>query len=233
MTYEGDGNQGNHHNALIEERLVLDGFVCVKLHDGRLLFGGSAHIAAIHHVEDGNGNNHDRDNGRAVECQEVHEGQVGGGADHDVRRVADERCRTADVGGHDLGDEERHGAQFEHLANCEGNGADKQYRSDVVQERGKDSGDNAEQHHDYPRVALRYLRCSNSDVFEYARILNYGNEYHHAYQDAQRAEVDVLHAGIETEDTSQDEHNGARKRGDRTVDLFRDDQREHHNEDHY
>ena len=28
------------------------------------------------------------------------------------------------------------------------------------------------------------------------------------------------------------EHNGARKRGDRTVDLFRDDQREHHNEDH-
>ena len=176
--------------------------MCVKLHDGRLLFGGSAHIAAIHHVEDGNGNNHDRDNGRAVECQEVHEGQVGGGADHDVRRVADERCRTADVGGHDLGD-------------------------------GKDSGDNAEQHHDYPRVALRYLRCSNSDVFEYARILNYGNEYHHAYQDAQRAEVDVLHAGIETEDTSQDEHNGARKRGDRTVDLFRDDQREHHNEDHY
>lgn len=52
------------------------------------------------------------------------------------------------------------------------------------------------------------------------RILNYGNEYHHAYQDAQRAEVDVLHAGIKTEDTCQDEHNGARKRGDRTVDLF-------------
>ena len=137
MAYEGNGNQGNHHNALIEERLVLDGFVCVKLHDGRLLFGGSAHIAAIHHVEDGNGNNHDCDNGRAVECQEVHEGQVGGGADHDVRRVAAGRCRTADVGGHDLGDEERHGAQFEHLANREGNGADKQYRSDVVQERGK------------------------------------------------------------------------------------------------
>ena len=126
-----------------------------------------------------------------------------------------------------------HGAQLEHLTNREGNRADKQYRGDVVQERGKNSGDNAEQHHDYPRVALRYLRCSNSDVFEYARILNYGNEYHHAYQDAQRAEVDVLHAGIETEDTSQDEHNGARKRGDRTVDLFRDDQREHHNEDHY
>ncbi len=62
---------------------------------------------------------------------------VGGRADHDVRRIADERCRAADVGRQDLRDEERHRARFEHLANREGNRADKQYRGDVVQERGK------------------------------------------------------------------------------------------------
>ena len=45
------------YNTLIEERLILDSFMSVELHDGGLLFGGSAHVATVHHIEDGNGNN--------------------------------------------------------------------------------------------------------------------------------------------------------------------------------
>ncbi len=75
--------------------------------------------------------------GRAVDCQEVKEREACGGADHDVRRVADERCGATNVRRNDFRQEERNGAHLQHLANGVGNGADKQNGGDVVQECGK------------------------------------------------------------------------------------------------
>ena len=33
MHYKGKGNQGDHHNALLEQRLALNCFMGVQLHD--------------------------------------------------------------------------------------------------------------------------------------------------------------------------------------------------------
>ncbi len=50
-TYEGQCNQSNHDNALLEQRLALDCLMGVQLHDRSLLFGGYAHLLAVHNVE--------------------------------------------------------------------------------------------------------------------------------------------------------------------------------------
>ena len=141
MDYEGQCNQSNHDNALLEQGLALDCLMGVQLHDRSLLFGGYAHLLAVHNVEHQQRNKQDDEHGRAVDCQEVKEREACGGADHDVRRVADERCGATNVRRNDFRQEERNGVDLQHLANGVGNGADKQNGGDVVQECGKNSGD--------------------------------------------------------------------------------------------
>ena len=141
VDYEGQCNQSDHDNALLEQRLALDCLMGVQLHDRSLLFGGYAHLLAVHNVEHQQRNKQDDEHGRAVDCQEVKEREACGGADHDVRRVADERCGATNVRRNDFRQEERNGVDLQHLANGVGNGADKQNGGDVVQECGKNSGD--------------------------------------------------------------------------------------------
>ena len=54
--------------------------------------------------------------------------------DDDVGRVADEGGGSADVGGHRLGDQERHRRQTEPVAHQQRHRGDEQHRGDVVQQ---------------------------------------------------------------------------------------------------
>ncbi len=89
-----------------------------------------------------------------------------------------------------------------------------------------------EQHHDGTK-GCPSLRARTRWPIEYARILNYGNEYHHAYQHAQRAEVDVLDSRYQTAGYCRMSSNMAPASAATVRWTFSDHQREHHNEDHY
>src|SRR3712207_7440805 len=59
---------------------------------------------------------------------------IGGAPDKDVRRVADEGCRSSDVGGHDLRKQERNGVHVECVGDHEGYGDHEYDRSYVRSE---------------------------------------------------------------------------------------------------
>jgi hypothetical protein len=77
--------------------------------------------------------------------QEVDEAKAGSAADDDVGWVADQRRRTADVGGQDQGDEVRRRWQPQSAADRECHRGDEQDAGDVVQDGGDGGADQHQQ----------------------------------------------------------------------------------------
>ena len=160
---------------------------------------------------------------RGVVEDEVDERVARRRADHDVGRVADESGRAADVGGHDLGEEERHRVDVEQAAHRDGHGADEQDRRHVVEKCREQRGQADEEHHDVPGVALREARALDGEVLEDAREPHHGDEEHHAQKHAERVEVDVAHGLVEGDDVDDEQDHRADDGDERAVHLFRHD----------
>ena len=165
----------------------------------------------------------DDDSGRQID-HEVIEIEVRRRADHDVRRVADHEGRAADVGHEDLPDEDRHGGDLHHAAEGQGHRRDEERRRDGIDEGRGNARDDGEQHEEHPRVAAARLHRPEGHRFKEARPLHHGDEHHHARQQAEGIEVDVLFQRRVLRDEAAVDHQPAACKGaDRTGDLLRHD----------
>ena len=216
----------------MEQTLVCNSLMCVQMHDGFHLFRGSRHVPAIQHIKHTDSCNHDEEDCRTVIHNKVKHRKPCLHTNHDIRRIANQSERTTNIGCHDLYNKVRYRAHLEHLAYRKGNRTNQQYRSYVIQERREYCSNKAEQHHDDPWVTFCCFCRFNRDVLEYTRLFNDRHKDHHTDQNTECAEVDVLHANVERDNASQNKHNGTRKRGSSTMDLFRDDKCEYYDEDH-
>ena len=135
----------------------------------------------------------------------VQEAEPGGTADHDVGGVADEGGGAADVGGHDLGDEEGDRAGLQHVGDGQGHGADEEHRGDVVQKPGEHRCDDTQQEHQGPGPALGDLGCLDGNVFKDAGVLDDRYEKHHTDENADGIDVHIGEAGLHRENACENE----------------------------
>ena len=149
---------------------------------------------------------------------EVVEAEAGGGADDDVRRVADQGRRAADVGGEDLDEEERVGRELELLGDHQGDRRDEQHGGDVVEQRRDHRGDHGEQGHDRRRMAPRQLGRQDRQVLEHAAAPRQRDQQHHADEQRQRVEILAGDGLALVDDAEADHQRAAEQRHDRAVD---------------
>ena len=150
-------------------------------------------------------------------------------ANHDVRRVADQRRRSANVRCNDLREEIRHGIELQDLCDAERNGHHEQHRSHIIEEGGKHRRDDAQIDQNTTRLRLCRLRRRNRHVVEQPRLLRHADEHHHADEQTERLKVNVVQCRLLREDAEQHHEHRADHRGDRAVNLLRDNHHIHHN----
>ena len=169
MQHEARRHEDDHDDALAKKRGVLDFLALIAFHEGAPMLLVDFELAAEQQIEQPDHHDEADDRRRRVDHDEVREREARGRADHDVGRVADEGRRAADVGGHDLGEEERRGVKVEQTTDRDRHGADEQDRRHVVEQGREHRGQADEEHHHQPGVALRKARALDSEVLEKPR----------------------------------------------------------------
>ena len=169
MGHEAHDDEGDHDDALAQEDRVLDLLPLVEVRERVFVRVVDVELSAEEQVEQREHHGEREQRRRGVVEDEVDEGVARRRADHDVGRVADEGRRAADVGGHDLGEEERQGVEVEQAADRDRHGTDEQDRRHVVEQGREHRGQADEEHHHEPGVALREARALDGEVFEKPR----------------------------------------------------------------
>ena len=236
VAHEADDHAHEHDDRNLQQAHVFDLLFRIELEHAIAVFVGNMQAAAIqeveHHEHDGQNHAHDR----RVDDDEVEERVASGRADHDVRRIADEGRRAADVRRHDFNHEERNRVHLEQLANGKRHGADEQHRGDVVEECRKHGREQHIHDHDVPRVALGDMGGFDGQVAKHARLLHDSHKQHHAEQHANGVEVNMRHSLVERHNVRKKQHGCATNGDERTMHLFRhherDDDKEHRNSEY-
>ena len=235
VQHEGGEDQGQDDPALDQQRAVVDRLPLVQGHHLGLPLlrhrERTTEQPRQHHHEHGQRHEHDR---RHVD-QEVVELQTGTAADDDVGRVADQGRRTADVGGEDLGDQERHRIDVEPITHQEGDRGHQQHRGHVVQERRGQRGDQHEQDHHSQRGALGPLGRPDGQELEHPGLPQHADDDHHAQQQEDHVPVRAGLVGEEGLLRRQRAHGeqdaGAAEGGDHFWEALDRDQHEGSDED--
>ena len=232
MADKAENDERNHDKALFHQPRVLNRTLFVQLHDRLHALGRDNHAAAVYDIIKSADDDHNNDTRRAGSHNEVREAEARLGADHDIRRVADEGRRAADIRGENLREQERHRVDAQNARNRNRHRADEQDGRDVIEEGAEHGGQDHEQQHDLPRAALRDLRRLDGHVLEQAGVAHDRNEQHHAEQHADRAEVDVADRFVYRQHAQAQKQHRAGNRRRRAVHLFRDE-RGHDDEKHH
>ena len=137
------------------------------------------------------GDRHEADRGDRREVDdEVQERQVGRAGYEDVRRVADERRRAADVGHDDLDDHQWNRVDVERVREQERDRDDKQNGGEVVEKGREHGGRHRERYDDRERSATRQLSSANRQPVVDTGCLGEPDHEHHPGQKPDRVEVD-------------------------------------------
>ena len=234
---EEEDHEEDDGHRFIEERPVGDRRPLVetveRLDHLLLFFGVHLHRATVDEVHHPEEDHHIDHHDGAEMNQELVEGEAGGRTDHDVRRVADECCGPADVGGKDLRHQERNGVEFHHLRDVEEHRREEEDGGDVVEERAHHRGHDRKEDEDPDRAPTREFRCPYRDVLEEAAAACGVDDDHHPDEQEDRSEVDVLEERIPGDDPDEDHDRRTEHGGDRPVDPFVDDERVGEEEDRY
>ena len=104
-------------------------------------------------------------------------------------------------------------------------------RRHVVKERRANGRDQRKIDQEIHGFGFRHLRCPDGDEIEEPGLARDGDDDHHADQESERVEIDVVDGCLLCHDARDDHEERADHRDDRAVDLLRDDHRIHRDED--
>jgi hypothetical protein len=119
--------------------------------------------------------------------------------DHDVRRIADQGRRSADVRREDLDQNERHSRDPQQIGQKQRHRYDKQDRRQVVEKCRQHGRGTGEQEDQTEWAPLRELRDPQRDVGEHTRALRQRDQDHHPDQQPERFPVDRLDSLVDVE----------------------------------
>ena len=114
---------------------------------------------------------------------------------------------------------------------AEGDGHHEEHRRHVVKERRANGRDQRQVDQEIHGVRLRLLCRPDGDEVKQPCLARDGDDDHHADQEPERIEIDVVDGGLLRHDAHDDHEDGADHRDDRAVNLFRDDHRIHRDKD--
>src|SRR3990172_22941 len=215
---ERKNGQGHAQQGDVGENLTF-----VQGHDPLAHLGRRPEVVAEEEVEPAQEQGQDEENDRGQVDQEVGEAQVSGAADEDVGRVADERGRAADVGGHDLRNEERHGVQLHPPRHEQSEGRHKNHRRNVVQGGGGHRRYQRKEEKDRRCVPPRQLGGADGKPLERSRLTGDAGYYHHPHQQEDDVEVDCGERVLLIDDSEQNHSDAAGEGGGRPVYTLGDD----------
>lgn len=208
-----------------EQFLAADEALQLDVHDAVVVFADFGEFLAVDEQQDCHGED---EGNQAGECEVGDEGvevqllHLAGY--HDVGRVTYHGAGAADVGGKDLRDDEWKGRYFEVLGEGEGDGDGEQDGGHVVEE-GR-----AACHHDRQgdeqgyRVAVGFLRGPDGKESEEAGFAEHKHLYHHADEEGQGVEVDVLDGLLLGDDSRKHHNHGTEECYHGALHFFRYDQ---------
>ena len=221
MREEAEDRQSEHKERAREQLTVLQGLPLVHLHDLRLQLRLRDHLLAVEDVHDEEHCRHAEDDDRREVLDEGDEGQfLDRVANHDVRRVADQRRRAADIRGKDLREQERHDRDVQLSGDGERNRDHQEDRRHIVEEGREQGRDEAEVDEQAARLRFRSLRRLDGDVVEESRLGRDAHEDHHTDEQAERIEVNVVQGRVHRHDAHDDHEDGAHHGDDRAVYLL-------------
>ena len=190
---KSEDRQPQHEERALQQGVIRDRRLFVHLHQLRLQLRRRHEALAVDRRHDKEHHRHTYDGDRREMFDEHDEGQfLDRTADHDVRRVADESCRSADVRGDDLRQKIRHRIEFQNLCDAERHRHHEQHRRHVVEEGGEYRRDHAEVDEDAARLRLCGFRCLDGDVVKEPRLLRHADEHHHSDEQPERLKVHMV-----------------------------------------
>ena len=229
---KAEDRKPQHEERTLQKTVIRDRRLLVHLHQLRLQFRRRDETLAVDRGHDEQHDRHTDDRNRRKmldehdECQLLHRA-----ADHDVRWIADQRRRAADVRRDDLREEIRHGVELQDLRDAERHGHHEKHGRHVVKECREHRRNHAEIDKDAARLRLRRFCCLDCHVVEQPRLLRYTDEHHHADEQPERLKVHMMQCDLLREDAEQHHEHRADHRGNRSVNLLRDNHHIHHNKD--
>ena len=151
--HEGDHDDGEHGERLLEQHPVLDRIRRIHRHHPRLGVVRRLEILAPEEMDDQRLHHHDDDDHRRQVIDEIVEGEADLRADQDVGRIADQGGGAADIGGEDFREQIRVGRDLQRAADGERHRHDQQHRGDVVEEGREHGGGDLQDEQDAGRDA--------------------------------------------------------------------------------
>ena len=147
-----------HHERLLEQQPIGDGFLLPHRHDARLALGRGAEAPAPDQVDhDQLHRQHDDDDRREVDDKGI-EVEADLRTDQDVGWIADQGRGAADVGGEDFREQIGIGRHVELAGDGERDRHDQQHGGDVVEQRRDNRGGDLQQQQN-PRGMRLGGRC--------------------------------------------------------------------------
>ena len=113
-------------------------------------------------------------------------------ADHDVRRVADERRRAADVRGDDLREEVGHGVQLQNAGDAKRYRHHEEHSCHIIEKGGKHRRNKTEIDEDAARLCLGGFCRLDGHIIKKPRLLRHTDEHHHTDEEPQRFKVHMV-----------------------------------------
>ena len=195
VKHESCYDQNDHDNALDQQLLVTDQGFFIHRHDLGHSFRCCVQLLAINEVECGDGCCQHHKNDKTIIYQEVSKRKTCSTSDHDVRRVADQRARTADIRRQYLRHDIRNRIQIHFLRDRECHRSYQKNRGYIIQKSRQNRCDNDKEDHHLPRVALSDLCRFYCQVLKHPGMLYDCDKHHHADQQPDGVVVDIRYSG--------------------------------------
>ena len=217
---EAGDDQSKNKQRFSQQFPVSNGIFFADAHNGLFVFFGREKAFVPDEVESENQNNHGYGNNRCQFVNEIHKGQLQRRADKNVRRIADEGCRSADVGSEDFQNQIGIGVDFKFAGNLEGNRRNQQNRGNVVQ-KGRENRSYKGQHNQQAAgIGADFFGAPDGYKLEHTRFLGNADNRHHADQKRNSVEIDTLKGGFLCQNTRKNHQRRTQKGDNGAIEFF-------------
>ena len=221
---ESKNRKAKNKEGTAQEPPVLECLAGIHCHDLCLELRLRLEAVLVDKLHDEDHDDHIDDSNRCKVLDERHEGELlHRAADHDVRRITDERCRAADIRCQDLREQEGHRLQMQLLRDAEGHRHHEEHRRHIIKECREDCRDDGKISQKLLRLRVCLLGRPNGNKIKQSRMACDSHENHHANQQAQRIEIHMMQRCVNRQNTGQHHDDRAQHRHNRTVNLLRHD----------